>query len=132
MGFITVLGFVAVIFTLLPIWGQTLGAFLLRSSSGWACQVWRLFFISWCITRNNLRAEALQTTGFEILMGNLAWNSENWYTYATRIPERWKPGKVGIAGHSHQPFHLLMVEVPLYTLSSCGLIYIRWRDLNDC
>jgi predicted membrane channel-forming protein YqfA (hemolysin III family) len=64
--------------------------------------------------------------------GNLAWNSENWYAYATRIPERWKPGKVGVAGHSHQPFHLLMVEVPLYTLSSCGLIYIRWRDLNDC
>ncbi|XP_078443277.1 heptahelical transmembrane protein ADIPOR1-like [Wolffia australiana] len=29
--------------------------------------------------------------------------------YVTRVPERWKPGRFDIAGHSHQIFHILVV-----------------------
>lgn len=29
--------------------------------------------------------------------------------YVSRIPERWKPGKFDIAGHSHQIFHVFVV-----------------------
>lgn len=29
--------------------------------------------------------------------------------YVSRIPERWKPGKFDLAGHSHQIFHVFVV-----------------------
>lgn len=73
--------------------------------------------------------EALQTTGYEILMGVLYGLGA--LIYATRIPERWKPGKFDIAGHSHQLFHVLVVA-GAYTHYQAGLVYLRWRDLRSC
>lgn len=63
--------------------------------------------------------EALQTTGFEILMGVLYGLGA--VIYVTRIPERWMPGKFDIAGHSHQLFHVLVVA-GAYTHYRDGLI----------
>jgi adiponectin receptor len=73
--------------------------------------------------------EALQTTGYEILMGALYGLGA--LIYATRIPERWRPGKFDIAGHSHQLFHVLVVA-GAYTQYQAGLVYLRWRDLGSC
>lgn len=63
--------------------------------------------------------EALQTTGYEILMGVLYGLGA--VIYVTRIPERWMPGKFDIAGHSHQLFHVLVVA-GAYTHYRDGLI----------
>lgn len=73
--------------------------------------------------------EAIQTTGYEILMGILYGLGA--LIYAMRIPERWRPGKFDIAGHSHQLFHVLVVA-GAYTHYRAGLIYLQWRDSNRC
>ncbi|XP_021889633.1 heptahelical transmembrane protein 4-like isoform X2 [Carica papaya] len=73
--------------------------------------------------------EAVQTTGYEVLMGTLYGLGA--LIYATRIPERWKPGRFDIAGHSHQLFHVLVVA-GAYTHYHAGLVYLRWRDLEGC
>ena len=51
--------------------------------------------------------------------------------YATRIPERWMPGKFNIAGHSHQFFHVV-VEAGAYSHYRAGLVYLQWRDFEGC
>ncbi|PKA50423.1 hypothetical protein AXF42_Ash013512 [Apostasia shenzhenica] len=73
--------------------------------------------------------EAVYTTGYELLMGLLYGFGA--LLYATRIPERWKPGKFDIAGHSHQLFHVLVVA-GAFTHYRAGLVYLKWRDLEGC
>jgi adiponectin receptor len=51
--------------------------------------------------------------------------------YATRIPERWKPGAFDIIGNSHQLFHVLVVWAA-YVHYQGGLIYLKWRDVKGC
>ncbi|KAK4262416.1 hypothetical protein QN277_027978 [Acacia crassicarpa] len=73
--------------------------------------------------------EVFHTTGYEILMG--LFYGLGALVYATRIPERWMPGKFDIAGHSHQLFHVLVVA-GAYSHYRAGLVYLRWRDLRGC
>ncbi|KAL5559190.1 hypothetical protein UlMin_035401 [Ulmus minor] len=73
--------------------------------------------------------EAVLTTGYEVLMGVLYGLGA--LIYALRIPERWRPGKFDIAGHSHQLFHVLVVA-GAYTHYRTGLVYLKWRDLQGC
>ncbi|CAA6667469.1 unnamed protein product [Spirodela intermedia] len=75
------------------------------------------------------RPEALHTATYEALMGLLYGLGA--LLYATRVPERWRPGKFDVAGHSHQLFHVLVVA-GAYTHYRAGLIYLRWRDLEGC
>ncbi|CAM6083197.1 unnamed protein product [Calypogeia fissa] len=51
--------------------------------------------------------------------------------YATRIPERLKPGLFDIVGNSHQIFHVLVVA-GAYTHYEAGLVYLKWRDAVGC
>ncbi|MCO5579511.1 hypothetical protein L7F22_033366 [Adiantum nelumboides] len=73
--------------------------------------------------------EALYTTIYEIAMG--IFYGLGALVYATRVPERWKPGRFDIAGHSHQLFHLLVVA-GAYTHYHAGLLYLKWRDMKGC
>lgn len=73
--------------------------------------------------------EAIHTTGYEVLMG-LSYGLGA-LVYATRIPERWMPGKFDIAGHSHQLFHVLVVA-GAYIHYQAGLVYLKWRDMEGC
>ncbi|MCO5598238.1 hypothetical protein L7F22_052330 [Adiantum nelumboides] len=73
--------------------------------------------------------EALYTTIYEIAMG--FFYGLGALVYATRVPERWKPGRFDIAGHSHQLFHLLVVA-GAYTHYHAGLLYLKWRDMKGC
>lgn len=75
------------------------------------------------------RPEALHTAAYEALMGLLYGLGA--LLYATRVPERWRPGKFDVAGHSHQLFHVLVVA-GAYTHYRAGLVYLRWRDLEGC
>eukprot|EP00271_Cylindrocystis_brebissonii_P004239 TRINITY_DN15879_c0_g1_i1.p1 TRINITY_DN15879_c0_g1~~TRINITY_DN15879_c0_g1_i1.p1 ORF type:complete len:397 (-),score=14.71 TRINITY_DN15879_c0_g1_i1:63-1253(-) len=71
----------------------------------------------------------LETTMLEILMG--VFFGLGALFYASRVPERWLPGKFDVAGHSHQLFHVLVVLGAL-TQYYTGLVYIGWRDKVGC
>ncbi|KAJ4701601.1 Heptahelical transmembrane protein [Melia azedarach] len=128
MGFITVLGVATIIISLLPVFQKPkfrsfrASLFFGMGVSGIAPVLHKLILF-------RDKPEAVQTTGYEILMGMLYGCGA--LIYATRIPERWKPGKFDIAGHSHQLFHVLVVA-GAYTHYLAGLVYLRWRDLEGC
>ncbi|KAJ1703609.1 hypothetical protein LUZ63_003388 [Rhynchospora breviuscula] len=51
--------------------------------------------------------------------------------YATRVPERWKPGAFDLAGHSHQIFHVFVIfgAVAHY---GAAVIFLGIRDKMGC
>ncbi|KAJ1430382.1 AdipoR/hemeolysin-III-related [Sesbania bispinosa] len=128
LGFITIMGIASIAFSLLPFFQKSefrkyrASLFFLMGFSGVAPIIHKLILYKH-------QPEALQTTGYEILMGVLYGLGA--VIYVTRIPERWMPGKFDIAGHSHQLFHILVVA-GAYTHYRDGLIYLRWRDLKGC
>ncbi|KAL2637197.1 hypothetical protein AAZV13_06G042400 [Glycine max] len=128
LGFITLMGIATIVFSLLPFFQKSefrkyrASLFFLMGFSGVAPIIHKLIL-------HKHQPEALQTTGYEILMGVLYGLGAA--IYVTRIPERWMPGKFDIAGHSHQLFHILVVA-GAYTHYHDGLIYLRWRDSQGC
>ncbi|XP_057974160.1 heptahelical transmembrane protein 4-like [Malania oleifera] len=128
LGFITLFGIATIVFSLLPVFQnpeyRTFRASLFfgMGMSGVAPVLHKLV-LYWH------QPEALETTGLEILMG--AFYGIGALIYATRIPERWRPGKFDIAGHSHQLFHVLVIA-GAYTHYHAGLVYLKWRDLEGC
>ncbi|GMI86510.1 heptahelical protein 4 [Hibiscus trionum] len=128
LGFITILGVATIVFSFLPRFHRpefrTLRASLFfgMGMSGIAPIIHKLILFSH-------QPEALHTTWYEILMGILYGAGA--LVYATRIPERWMPGKFDIAGHSHQLFHILVVA-GAYTHYRAGLVYLKWRDQHGC
>ncbi|KAF8410243.1 hypothetical protein HHK36_002767 [Tetracentron sinense] len=128
LGFITLLGIATIMVSLLPVFQNPefrsirASLFFGMGMSGVAPILHKLILF-------RHQPEALHTTGYEILMG--VFYGIGALIYATRIPERWKPGKFDIAGHSHQLFHVLVVA-GAYTHYRAGLIYLKWRDLKGC
>ncbi|XP_057251980.1 heptahelical transmembrane protein 4 isoform X2 [Beta vulgaris subsp. vulgaris] len=128
IGFITVLAVMTVLFSLLPAFQKpelrTIRAVLFSSMA--------LSGILPILHKNILywnKPAAVYTTGYELLMG--LFYGLGALVYATRIPERWMPGKFDIAGHSHQLFHILVVA-GAYSHYRAGLVYLQWRDLEGC
>ncbi|KAE8693363.1 Heptahelical transmembrane protein ADIPOR3 [Hibiscus syriacus] len=128
LGFITVLGVATIMFSFLPGFHRpefrTLRASLFfgMGMSGVAPIVHKLTLF-WN------QPEALHTTWYEVAMGILYGAGA--LVYATRIPERWMPGKFDIAGQSHQLFHVLVVAGAC-THYRAGLVYLKWRDVHGC
>lgn len=128
LGFITVLGIATITVSLFPIFQNPefravrAGLFFGMGVSGIVPVIHKLIAF-------RHRPEALHTTGYEALMGFLYGLGA--LVYATRVPERWKPGRFDIAGHSHQLFHVLVVA-GAYTHYHAGLVYLKWRDLEGC
>ncbi|XP_073296331.1 heptahelical transmembrane protein 4-like isoform X2 [Primulina huaijiensis] len=128
IGFITVLGIGTILVSLLPVFQsieyrnfRTM-LFVGMSLSG-AAPILHKLILFWN------QPEAVHTTIYEVLMGTFYGIGA--LIYATRVPERWMPGKFDIAGHSHQLFHI-MVVAGAYTHYRAGLVYLRWRDLEGC
>ncbi|XP_044511119.1 heptahelical transmembrane protein ADIPOR3-like isoform X3 [Mangifera indica] len=128
LGFITVFCLATIMISLLPVFQEPkfrrfrVSLFFGMGFSGIAPLLHKLILF-WG------QSEALLTSGYEILMG--IFYGLGALIYVTRIPERWKPGKFDIAGHSHQLFHVLVVA-GAYTHYRAGLVYLRWRDLEGC
>ncbi|KAJ9564128.1 hypothetical protein OSB04_000094 [Centaurea solstitialis] len=128
LGFITILGIATVLVSLLPVFDRPAyrnirtGLFLGMGLSG-AGPIFHKLVLFWH------QPEAVHTTGYEILMGTFYGIGS--LIYATRIPERWMPGKFDIAGHSHNLFHVLVVA-GAYTHYRAGLVYLQWRDIEGC
>ncbi|KAH0449892.1 hypothetical protein IEQ34_020584 [Dendrobium chrysotoxum] len=128
LGLITLLGCTTMMVSLLPVFQNPeyrsirAGLFFGMGISGVVPVLHKLIAF-----RN--QPEAVYTTQYEVLMGILYGLGA--LLYATRIPERWMPGKFDIAGHSHQLFHVLVVAGAL-THYKAGLVYLKWRDLQGC
>lgn len=128
LGFIAILGLGTILVSLLPVFDRPeyrvirTSMFFCMGISG-AAPILHKLILFWH------QPEALHTTGYEILMGALYGIGA--LIYATRIPERWMPGKFDLAGHSHQLFHVLVVA-GAYTHYCAGLVYLKWRDLEGC
>lgn len=128
LSFIALLGVATVMVSLLPVFDRPeyrnirTGLFLGMGLSGAAPILHKLIWF-WH------QPEAVHTTGYEILMG--IFYGMGSLIYATRIPERWMPGKFDIAGHSHNLFHVLVVA-GAYTHYRAGLVYLKWRDIEGC
>uniref|UniRef100_A0A1D1ZIW4 Adiponectin receptor protein 2 n=1 Tax=Anthurium amnicola TaxID=1678845 RepID=A0A1D1ZIW4_9ARAE len=128
LGFITILGIATITVSLLPVFQNPefravrAGLFFGMGLSGIVPVLHKLVAF-------RHRPEAIHTTGYEALMG--FFYGLGALVYATRIPERWKPGRFDIAGHSHQLFHVLVVA-GAYTHYQAGLVYLKWRDLEGC
>lgn len=128
MGFITVLAIATVLFSLLPAFQKP----ELRTIRAALFSGMGLSGILPILHKNILywqQPAALHTTGYELLMG--LFYGLGALVYATRVPERWMPGKFDIAGHSHQLFHVLVVA-GAYSHYRAGLVYLQWRDLEGC
>ncbi|CAN1317264.1 Heptahelical transmembrane protein 4 [Linum perenne] len=128
LGFITLFGITTVLFSLLPVfqnpeWRTVRASLFSFMGLSGAAPILHKLILFWH------QPEALHTTGYEILMG-LCYGLGA-VVYATRVPERWMPGKFDIAGHSHQLFHVLVVA-GAYAHYRAGLVYLKWRDLHGC
>lgn len=128
MGFISLLGIATIIVSLFPVF-QNPEFRTIRASLFFGMGVSGVAPILHKLILHWNQPEAIHTTGYEILMG--VFYGIGALVYATRIPERWKPGKFDIAGHSHQLFHVLVVA-GAYTHYCAGLVYLKWRDLEGC
>nr|KJB18049.1 hypothetical protein B456_003G031300 [Gossypium raimondii] len=128
LGFITILGVAAILFSFLAGFHRPefrtlrVSLFFGMGMSSIAPIIHKLILF-WH------QPEALHTTLYEVLMGILYGIGA--FVYAARIPERWMPGKFDIAGHSHQLFHILVVA-GAYTHYRAGLVYLEWRDQHGC
>lgn len=49
--------------------------------------------------------------------------------YASRIPERWYPGRLDLLGHSHQLWHVAVVAAALVHYRAI-LVLLQWRDAS--
>jgi adiponectin receptor len=128
LGFITVSGAAAVAVSLLPVferpelrWARA-GLFACMGMSGLVPILHKMLVFG-------DRPEALLTTGYEMAMG--AFYLAGVVVYATRVPERWMPGRFDLAGHSHQLFHVLVIA-GAYAHYLAGLVYLGWRDMEGC
>ncbi|KAK1269749.1 hypothetical protein QJS04_geneDACA006244 [Acorus gramineus] len=128
MSFITLFGVATVLVSLVPIF-QTpefrparAGLFVCMGVSGLVPILHKVILFG-------DRAEVVESTGYELLMG--LFYALGVVVYAARIPERWLPGKFDLIGHSHQWFHVLVVA-GAYTHYLAGTVYLKWRDVEGC
>ncbi|KAK8962152.1 hypothetical protein KSP40_PGU010562 [Platanthera guangdongensis] len=51
--------------------------------------------------------------------------------YVSRVPERWRPGKFDLVGHSHQMFHVFVVAGAIAHYEA-ALLFLEWREEVGC
>lgn len=81
------------------------------------------------VVRFRDREAALVTTAYEAAMGALYVMATA--VYATRVPERWMPGRFDLLGQSHHFFHVLVMAAA-YTHYLGAVVYLQWRDSEGC
>ncbi|KAF3338136.1 heptahelical transmembrane protein 4-like protein [Carex littledalei] len=128
MGFITIFGIATVLVSMVPVFQMPsfrhvrAALFSCMGVSGFVPVVHKLIWFHY-------RPEVVASTVFEAFMG--MFYGLGVMIYATRVPERWFPGKFDLVGHSHQLFHLLVIA-GAYTHYLAGLEYLKWRDVQQC
>ncbi|KAJ1697135.1 hypothetical protein LUZ63_005647 [Rhynchospora breviuscula] len=128
ISFITVFGFATVLASLVPVF-QTPAFRHVRAALFSCMGVSGLVPVLHKLIWFHYRPEVVTSTVFEAFMG--LFYGLGVTIYATRVPERWFPGRFDLVGHSHQLFHLLVIT-GAYTHYLAGLEYLKWRDLQQC
>ncbi|XP_019701492.1 heptahelical transmembrane protein 4-like isoform X2 [Elaeis guineensis] len=128
MGFITTFGVATISVSLVPVF-QTAEFRSVRAGLFFCMGVSGLLPIMHKLIAFHHRPEVILSAGYELLMGT--FYGLGVVVYATRIPERWMPGRFDIIGHSHQLFHVLVIA-GAYTHYLAGLVYLKWRDFEGC
>jgi adiponectin receptor len=128
IGFITIFGIATVLVSLVPVF--QVPAFRHVRAALFSCMgVSGLVPVLHKLIWFHYRPEVVASTVFEAFMG--IFYGLGVMIYATRVPERWFPGKFDLVGHSHQLFHLLVIA-GAYTHYLAGLEYLKWRDVQQC
>ena len=128
MGFITILGVATVLVSFVTVF-QTPQFRTVRALLFFCMGVSGLVPIMHKLVAFSDRPAAILSTGYELLMGT--FYGLGVAVYATRVPERWKPGEFDLVGNSHQLFHVLVIA-GAYTHYLAGLVYLEWRDNERC
>ncbi|GLI62283.1 hypothetical protein VaNZ11_004845 [Volvox africanus] len=79
-----------------------------------------------CIAHSDIAA-VRGATALDVLMGALYLLGA--VIYATRVPERWLPGRFDVWLHGHQIFHILIVLAALAHYRAVMLL-LHWRDAS--
>ena len=87
--------------------------------------LWGIVPITHGLMVNAGAAEVLSAMRLDILMGAIYIFGA--VLYATKIPERWKPGAFDVAFHSHQLFHIAVVIAAVVHYQA-SYTMMHWRD----
>ncbi|GLC48766.1 hypothetical protein PLESTB_000145700 [Pleodorina starrii] len=79
-----------------------------------------------CVVHSDIPA-VRGATALDVLMGALYLLGA--VIYATRVPERWLPGRFDVWFHGHQIFHVLIVLAALVHYRAVMLL-LHWRDAS--
>lgn len=120
----TLLGVCTLPVTLLPVF-QTPGMHKLRAGIFVALGLWGVVPIMHGAILHRGVPEVTYAIGLDIIMGAVYLLGAA--VYATRVPERWKPGAFDLAFHSHQLFHVAVVVAACIHYKAT-LVLMRWRD----
>jgi len=88
--------------------------------------------VHYALAKGWIHAISKASLGWLILMGSLYVLGA--IVYASRIPERWFPGKCDIWGHSHQLFHLLVIAaafVHYHGISEMAMHRLAYGECED-
>jgi adiponectin receptor len=90
-----------------------------------ALGLWGLVPITHALIINSGAKEVVEAMQLDLLMGAIYIGGA--VIYATRVPERFKPGAFDVAFHSHQLFHVcVVIAAMIHYKASHGLL--QWRD----
>ncbi|PSR99919.1 Heptahelical transmembrane protein [Actinidia chinensis var. chinensis] len=128
LGFITAFSISTILFSLLPAFQKPHLRFF-RASLFFVMGISGVVPIIHKMVLYGNHKEAMETTLYEAIMG--FFYGIGAFLYASRVPERWRPGKFDIVCSSHQLFHVLVVA-GAYTHYNAGLVYLKWRDMEGC
>ncbi|PSS31496.1 Heptahelical transmembrane protein [Actinidia chinensis var. chinensis] len=128
LGFITAFSISTILFSLLPAFQKPHLRFF-RASLFFVMGISGVVPIIHKMVLYGNHKEAMETTLYEAKMG--FFYGIGAFLYASRVPERWRPGKFDIVCSSHQLFHVLVVA-GAYTHYNAGLVYLKWRDMEGC
>lgn len=79
--------------------------------------------VNWNVPQRNITLGFESAMAFSYLIGAMF--------YATRVPEKWKPGWFDLVGHSHQIFHVFVVMGALAHYIVVIILY-EYRRRNGC
>ncbi|KAH7672486.1 AdipoR/hemolysin-III-related protein [Dioscorea alata] len=128
IGFITVFGVAAILASLVPAF-QTPEFRSVRALLFFCMGVSGLVPIIHKLMVFSEEPVAVMTAIYELVMGG--FYGLGVVVYATRMPERWMPGKFDLVGHSHQLFHVLVIA-GAYTHYLASVMYLNWREMDQC
>lgn len=121
----TLLGLASMAVTLLPKF-QKPSFHRARALTFVALGLWGIVPISHALAAADLAGPQVRAAvGLDLVMAALYLCGA--LLYASRVPERWYPGKFDLVGHSHQLFHVMVVVAACIHYRAVRIL-LHWRE----